>query len=308
MIIDFIKCFDRSAVRKSVAVAGVLLLTVSLCLVFPNFSGAQDSAKQASPAQEPSKGEGGQDRESMALDSTATQWSFQFAWQVMPDYHDDTLDNGQVRPEGNTDYLQLRIVAPIPRESFTILPRLTFRHYENAQGESGIGNTEIFGLIIPKSWDWGSGRAGIGPLVTLPGDEEVARDEWGYGFAAAAVNTKSKWFYGLLFTQSWRAVDPEIIQPGTSDTNPLGISLFLNYRLGNGWYIGNGDMVARWDWDTSELYIPIGVRVGKVIVGKESSWNIYGEYQTSLYKDDWSGSAVENSFRINVTYTLPVGL
>lgn len=254
------------------------------------------------------KGGGGQDRESMALDSTATQWSFQFAYQAMPDYHDDLLDNGQQRPEGNTDYLQLRIVAPIPLETFTILPRLTLRHYENAQGQSGLGNTELFGLIIPKSWDWGTGRVGIGPLVTLPGNEDVARDEWGYGFAAAVVNTTGKWFYGLLFTQSWRAVDPTMIPPSSSNTNPLGIAPFLNYRIANGWYVGNGDMVARWDWDKSELYIPIGVRVGKVIVGKDSSWNIYGEYQTSLYKDDWSGSAVENSFRINVTYTLPVGL
>jgi hypothetical protein len=254
------------------------------------------------------EGEGGQDRESMALDSTATQWSFQLAYQVMPDYHDDILDNGQVRPEGNTDYLQLRIVAPIPLKTFTILPRLTIRHYENPQGQSGLGNTELFAMIIPKSWDWGSGRVGIGPLVTLPGDEEVARDEWGYGFAAGAVNTKGKWFYGLLFTQTWRAVDPEIIQPTRTDTNPLGIAPFLNYRLSNGWYIGNGDMVARYDWDTSEFYLPIGVRIGKVFVGKKSSWNIYGEYQTSLIYDDWSGSAVENSFRINVTYTLPVGL
>jgi hypothetical protein len=231
------------------------------------------------------EGEGGQDRESMALDSTAPQWSFQFA-----------------------DYLQLRIVAPIPLKTFTILPRLTIRHYENPQGQSGLGNTELFAMIIPKSWDWGSGRVGIGPLVTLPGDEEVARDEWGYGFAAGAVNTKGKWFYGLLFTQTWRAVDPEIIQPTRTDTNPLGIAPFLNYRLSNGWYIGNGDMVARYDWDTSEFYLPIGVRIGKVFVGKKSSWNIYGEYQTSLIYDDWSGSAVENSFRINVTYTLPVGL
>ena len=107
----------------------------------------------------------------------------------MPDYHDDTLDNGQTRPEGNDNYWQLRIVAPLVYESFTVLPRLTLRHYENAQGESGFGNTEIFGLIVPQSLDWGTGRTGIGPLVTLPGDEDVARDEWGYGFAAAAVNT-----------------------------------------------------------------------------------------------------------------------
>ena len=30
-----------------------------------------------------------QDRASMAVDATATQWSFQLAYQSMPDYHDD---------------------------------------------------------------------------------------------------------------------------------------------------------------------------------------------------------------------------
>ena len=57
-------------------------------------------------AQTESEGEAseGQDRESMDLDSTATQWSFQFAYQGIPDYHDDVLDNGETRPAGNTDY------------------------------------------------------------------------------------------------------------------------------------------------------------------------------------------------------------
>ena len=95
--------------------------------------------------------QGEQDDVSKALDSTATQWSYQFAYQAMPDYHDDTVD-GQQRPEGATDFVQLRIVAPIALEKFTILPRLTLRHYENAQGQSGIGNTELFGLIIPESF------------------------------------------------------------------------------------------------------------------------------------------------------------
>ncbi len=53
---------------------------------------------------------------SKALDSTATQWSYQFAYQAMPDYHDDTVD-GQQRPEGATDFVQLRIVAPIALDS-----------------------------------------------------------------------------------------------------------------------------------------------------------------------------------------------
>ena len=245
-----------------------------------------------------------QDDVSKALDSTATQWSYQFAYQTMPDYHDDTVD-GQPRRKGATDFVQLRIVAPIPLEKFTILPRLTMRHYENAQGQSGIGNTELFGLIIPKKWDWGSGRMGLGPLITAPGDEDVAKDEWGYGVAGAWVNTSGNWFYGFLATQSWRAVDPEALPPSESDTQPLGLAPFLNYQLGNGWFIGNGDMTVRYDWDSKEWYVPIGVRVGRVIVNPNNSFNIYAEYQTSAIYDNYPGPAVENSIRINFTLTMP---
>lgn len=245
------------------------------------------------------------DAETKALDSTATQWSFQFAYQTMPDYFDDVLDSGEQRRPGATDYLQLRIVAPLPYENFTILPRVTLRHYENAQGQSGIGNTEIFGLIIPKSWDWGTGRMGIGPLVTLPGDEDVAKDEWGYGFAAAWVNGKGPWFYGALLTQTWQSIDPAALPAGSSDTNPLGIAPFLNYRLGGGWYIGNGDMVIQYDWDSRKWKVPLGVRVGKVQVKEKGTWNYYFEYQTTVVYESWPGPAVENSFRFNVTYTIP---
>jgi len=52
-----------------------------------------------------------QDAESKALDSTATPWSFQLAYESMPNYHDDTLSNGQPRPAGTDNYWQLRIVA-----------------------------------------------------------------------------------------------------------------------------------------------------------------------------------------------------
>ena len=134
-----------------------------------------------------------QDRESMAMDATATQWSFQFAYQSMADYHQDMV-NGNTRPQGLDNYVQLRIVAPVPLKKVTILPRLTLRHYENREnGKSGLGNTELFGLIVPKYNDWGTGRAGIGPLVTMPGNKDVAKDEWGYGFAAAIVNNSRQW-------------------------------------------------------------------------------------------------------------------
>ena len=248
-----------------------------------------------------------QSRESMAVDATATQWSFSAAYQWMPQYYDDMVNDAQ-RPQGLDNYVQFRVVAPIPLKGFTILPRLTIRHYEDLNtGKIGLGNTELFGLIVPKFTDWGTGRFGLGPLVTFPGNKDVAKDEWGYGFAAALVQNSGKFFYGLLFTQSWRAVNPESLAPGTSDTNPLGIAPFLNYRIANGWYVATGDIVALYDWNSGKFYLPIGIRAGKVWVWEKSSLNVYAEYLTSAIYKNWEGSAVKNSYRLNISYTIPIG-
>ena len=131
--------------------------------------------------------EGGQSAASKAMDATATQWSFQLAYQAMPDYYDD-LVNGSPRRPGLDNYLQLRVVAPVPLKGLTILPRVTIRHYEDlSNGKTGFGNTEIFALLIPKATDWGSGRAGIGPLMTTPGSKDVSKDEW------AQLDIVSRW-------------------------------------------------------------------------------------------------------------------
>ena len=86
-----------------------------------------------------------------------------------------------------------------------------------------------------------------------------------------------------------------------------GIVPIVNYKLANGWYISNGDMVAQYDWESGQLYIPIAFRLGKVLVRDKHTWNFYGEYRTSLIYKGWDGSAVKNSYRINATYSIPVG-
>jgi hypothetical protein len=295
--VEYFGRWPRAAVI--VLMAAVLVVPSGPCLA------QEEDEEKVTTADEGTAG--GQDDVTKAMDSTATQWSFQFAYQSMT-WKDDTLENGETRPAGLDNYVQLRIVMPIPLKHLTILPRVTLRHYENLRTEeSGLGNTEIFALMIPSSWDWGSGRFGIGPLVTLPGDTSVAKDEWGYGLATAAVNSSGKWYYGLLLTQSWQAIDPATLPAGSSDTNPLGIAPFLNYQLGDGWYVGNGDMVATYDWNSKKLYMPIGLRVGKVFVREKGTWNFYAEYQTALIYDDWPGSAVDRSIRVNATFTIPVG-
>ncbi len=84
---------------------------------------------------------------------------------------------------------------------------------------------------------------------------------------------------------------------------------FVNYRFGStGMYLGTPDLVALYDWNTKGFYLPIGLRFGKVWVFNKGSLNVYGEYKTSAVYKNWEGSAVKNSFRLNVSYSIPVGI
>ncbi len=66
-------------------------------------------------------------------------------------------------------------------------------------------------------------------------------------------------------------------------------------------------MVILYDWNTGGFYLPIGARFGKVWVFDKGSLNVYGEYKTSAVYKNWGGSAVKNSYRVNVSYTIPLG-
>jgi len=144
------------------------VLLAALCLLLPTGALAQE-----------------QSRESAALDNTASAWSFQLAYQAMPDYRQDTLASGEVRPEGNKAYTQFRIVAPIKIAGVSVLPRLTARVSENKDGEWGFSPTDLFALILP--FDWGTGRAGLGPDIVIPGSSKVGSSEWSYGLAGAVI-------------------------------------------------------------------------------------------------------------------------
>ena len=65
-------------------------------------------------------------------------------------------------------------------------------------------------------------------------------------------------------------------------------------------------MVALYDWNSGGFYLPAGLRFGKVWVFNKGSLNIYGEYRTSAIYKNWEGPAVKNSYRLNVSYTIPL--
>ena len=86
------------------------------------------------------------------------------------------------------------------------------------------------------------------------------------------LNRRRRWYHGPLCPATRRAVAPASLPPTSSDSNPRGIAPFLDYPLVACFYVGNGDMVARYDWDTKQVYLPNGIRIGKIFVKKKGSW------------------------------------
>jgi len=256
-----------------------------------------------------------QSRESAALDNTAAAWSFQFAYQAMPDYRDAILASGETRPEGNKGYLQFRMVAPLKLGGMSVLPRLTVRLSENKDGDWGFSPTDLFALVIP--FDWGTGRAGLGPDIVIPGSSKVGSNEWAYGLAGAVIQRffNDRMMAGLLVQQTWgkrTVVDlgqpvPIVTDEYETGAHPLIINPFINFQLGKGWYIGTNDLQAQYSWEFGGWKVPVGARLGYVIVQPANSWNFYVEYATDLATDDWPGAAAKSKFRANVSYSMPVG-
>jgi hypothetical protein len=249
----------------------------------------------------------GQSRESMANDATASQWSFQVAFEAR-NWFDDIMTNGLPRPAGNKNMGQFRIVAPLDKEQskigIPVLPRLTFRNEEAFNGTSGSGNAELFILGILK--EWAAGRFGIGPQINFPADkEQFGSTVWRYGLATAALQRTGgdKIMLGLLIQQVWGQIRPD------SDVvvaNPITIQPVFNYSLPKAFYLNIGETALSYDWQNAEWLIPVGIRVGKLFIGDKDTWNVYLEYRTSVVYKDWLGSAVKDALRINVSYTIPI--
>ena len=255
----------------------------------------------------PDETTGGQSRESMAIDATASQWSYQFAVEGFFDYRDDTLASGVPRPEGNKGFLQFRMVAPLPKSEkmpITLLPRLTLRLVDNKDGKSGFGSSDIFVLGIVQQWS--TGRWGIGPQINFPAADGFGNTEWGYGLAGAITERalNDRLFLGLLLQQTW-SKDASGLTDETK-ASPLGINAIVVYQLGGGWYLGNGDFVIRYDWNNGSWFVPLRVRLGKAFIGSERTWNTYLEYGTALDFKDWTGPVPEHTLRINVQLQIPV--
>jgi hypothetical protein len=249
-----------------------------------------------------------QSRESAAVDPTATQWSYQFAYEQFFDYKNDILESGMMRPDGRQRFGQFRLVAPIPKGKlpFTLLPRLTLRYQqqpESAGNDWGFASSDLFVLGIIN--DWGTGRWGVGPQINFPSQQGFGNTNWGLGLAGAVTQRyfNDKLFLALLLQQAWTSA-PD----GGTVGNPLVINPVIVYQLGKGWYVGNGDFVIQYNWLDKSWFFPIGLRLGKAFINEKNTFNAYVEWASSAAWPDWQGPVASNAFRVNIQWQIPVRL
>ena len=72
------------------------MMTKHIFIIACFFLGFSVQAQEEQNTEEETEQEG-QSRDSQAMDATATQWSFQAAYQSMPDYFDDIVNGGTTK-------------------------------------------------------------------------------------------------------------------------------------------------------------------------------------------------------------------
>ena len=73
-------------------------------------------------------------------------------------------------------------------------------------------------------------------------------------------------------------------------------------------YVGNGDFVISYDWDTGGWLFPIRARLGKAWIKSANTINAYVELGTSSPSTEWYGPAANTSVRVNFQWQIPVNL
>jgi len=165
-------------------------------------------------------------------------------------------------PNDRTQYIGLfQPVVPWKlSEDWNLITRLIVP-FENVpvgatEDSAGLGDTQGQLYFVPNtesSFIWG-----IGPHVLFPSatDSALGFGEWGAGFNAVGLITKSRIVAGTLISQLWSV-------EGT--TKPFLVQPFFNYNFNGGWFINNsGEASADWERPADSRWLfPFGIGPGR---------------------------------------------
>ena len=187
-----------------------------------------------------------------------------------------TVDNGAAN--GDAYILNLQPVIPVTMNEDWNLINRTIIPFIDAPGSpvGRPGNPEpvagprTFGLgdishtifLSPAAPDkviWG-----VGPMLGFPTatDDTLGSEKWTAGPAVVLLAQPKPWTVGVLFGNLWSYAGAD----DRADINQLFFQYFVNYGLGDGWYLtSTPTMTANWNADSSDRWmIPVGGGAGKL--------------------------------------------
>jgi hypothetical protein len=142
---------------------------------------------------------------------------------------------------------------------------------------------------------------GIGPTFTLPTatDWRLGSGKFSLGPTAVALTMQGPWVLGVLANNQW-----SVTGWGDKDVNQLLIQPFVNYNIGDGWYLTSSPIITS-DWEarsSDHWTVPVGAGVGKLFRVRKLPINTslqgYYNVEKPRYAADWQ-------LRFQVQFLLP---
>jgi hypothetical protein len=167
----------------------------------------------------------------------------------------------------------------------------------SAVGLGDINPSLFLSPAKPGHFIWG-----LGPTFTLPTatDVKLGSREFSMGPTGVALMTEGPWVFGVLASQQW-----SVVGWGDKSVSQMLIQPFVNYNLGDGWYITSSPIITA-DWKNEsghEWTVPVGAGVGKLFrAGKlpinTSLQGYYNAETPSKFSSGWQ-------LRFQVQFLLP---
>jgi hypothetical protein len=197
--------------------------------------------------------------------------------------------------------LLLRPVVPFQTGSLNHIARATLPYVtDSPSGESGLGDTVIFDLIVfERPW----GRFGVGPVMLLPtaADTALGAEKWAAGPALGFVARRPSLMWGL-FSQNL------ISFAGDEDRDEVKLSILqpiLNVSLPNQWSVGASERNATYDWDKDVwTNLPLGLKVSKLQRFGDLPVQLSGSYEYNFADD--VVAAARWSLNLTLKFLFPI--
>jgi hypothetical protein len=151
----------------------------------------------------------------------------------------------------------------ITRTIVPIINQPSLFHGPGRMSESAFGLGDINPSLFLSPAKPGALIWGVGPTFTFPTatDAQLGTGKYSMGPAAVALTIQGPWVFGALVNQQWSYAGW-----GDNDVSAMLVQSFINYNIGDGWYLSSAPIITA-DWEATSgntWTVPVGGGVGKL--------------------------------------------